>query len=48
MVKLIERRNIAKYGNPVGPGPEWLYKKYGSWELVIEAACRPFFLSKSL
>lgn len=41
LVKLMEARNRAKYGDPVGPGPDWLFAKYGSWQQVIEAACRP-------
>lgn len=41
LVALMEARNRAKYGHPVGPGPDWLFEKYGSWKQVIEAACRP-------
>ena len=41
IVQLMEARNLAKYGDPLGPDAEWLFAKYGSWRLVIEAACRP-------
>lgn len=45
IVVLLEQRNLRKYGDPIGPGGDWLYEKYGSWRLVIEAACRPADLS---
>ena len=41
IVTLMEARNRAKYGDPIGPDADWLFRKYGSWEKVIEAACRP-------
>lgn len=44
-VRLMELRNLARYGDPLGPGPEQLFRKYGSWVGVIEAACRPARLS---
>ncbi len=28
--------NLATYGNEMGPTPEYLYEKYGSWETVME------------
>lgn len=31
----VKARNLEKYGNEDGPTPEWLYNKYGSWELVL-------------
>ena len=30
--------NLNKYGNENGPTPEYLYEKYGSWEMVLEKA----------
>ena len=44
-VALMEIRNRAKYGNPLGPNADMLYRKYKSWAAVIEAACRPGRLS---
>ncbi|MBX9860083.1 MAG: hypothetical protein K2Y20_10900 [Sphingomonas sp.] len=41
LVALIEARNLAKYGDPVGPGADHLFVKYGDWRAVIAAACRP-------
>ena len=45
-VRLMEARNLARYGDPLGPPPEWLFRKYGSWAAVIDAACRPARLSR--
>ncbi|MFE9611920.1 hypothetical protein [Streptomyces sp. NPDC006012] len=39
-VRLLEARNVAKYGNPLGPTADQLYAKYGSWESVADAATR--------
>lgn len=39
-VRILEERNQAKYGNPLGPTADQLYAKYGSWELVSDAAMR--------
>ncbi|MEW1700080.1 hypothetical protein [Streptomyces sp. NPDC091278] len=39
-VRILEARNIAKYGNPLGPTADQLYVKYGSWQQVIEASTR--------
>jgi hypothetical protein len=39
-VRRLEERNVAKYGNPLGPTADQLYAKYGSWEAVAEAATR--------
>lgn len=47
IVRLMERRNLEKYGDPIGPPAERLYLKYGDWLTVIEAACRPARLSNS-
>ncbi len=32
---LTKKRNLETYGNELGPTPEWLYEKYGSWEEVL-------------
>ena len=32
---LTKKRNLEIYGNELGPTPEWLYEKYGSWEEVL-------------
>ena len=45
IVSLIEARNIARYGHPVGPTADQLFERYGSWRGVIEAAARPARLS---
>lgn len=45
IVTLIEARNLAKYGHPVGPTADQLFVRYGSWAAVIEAAARPARLS---
>ena len=39
-VAKLEARNMEKYGDPIGPTPEALFTKYGSWEGVIEASFR--------
>ncbi|MFE5295393.1 hypothetical protein [Streptomyces sp. NPDC056632] len=39
-VRILEERNQAKYGNPLGPTADQLYAKYGSWEQVAAAAMR--------
>jgi RHS repeat-associated protein len=36
----VEARNLEKYGDPVGPSADDLFRKYGSWAKVIEAAYR--------
>lgn len=48
VVALLEMRNLRKYGHPLGPDADWFFTKYGSWRLVIEAACRPADLSRGL
>jgi filamentous hemagglutinin len=40
-VRVIEARNQRRYGNPLGPGVEAMFEKYGSWRAVIAAAARP-------
>jgi hypothetical protein len=45
IVALIEARNFARYGHPVGPTADQLVARYGSWSAVIEAAARPATLS---
>ncbi|MFJ5030368.1 hypothetical protein ACIQB5_20065 [Streptomyces sp. NPDC088560] len=39
-VRQLEERNMAKYGNPLGPTADQLYAKYGSWEKVADASTR--------
>lgn len=39
-VRVLEERNQAKYGNPLGPTADQLYAKYGSWEQVTDASMR--------
>ncbi|HEY9370257.1 hypothetical protein [Streptomyces sp.] len=39
-VRILEQRNQAKYGNPLGPTADQLYAKYGSWQQVIDASMR--------
>ncbi|MFI5751221.1 hypothetical protein ACIBBE_36140 [Streptomyces sp. NPDC051644] len=36
----LEARNMAKYGNPLGPTADQQFAKYGSWAAVIDAATR--------
>jgi hypothetical protein len=37
----IVQRTCAVYGNPVGPGMEYLRAKGKSWDEIIESASRP-------
>lgn len=46
LVALMEARNLARYGNALGPDADAQYRKYGDWDLVIEAACRPALISR--
>lgn len=39
-VRILEERNLAKYGNPLGPTADQLYAKYGTWQQVIDASMR--------
>ncbi|MEU6978298.1 MULTISPECIES: hypothetical protein [unclassified Streptomyces] len=39
-VRVLEERNQAKYGNPLGPTADQLHAKYGSWEQVTDASMR--------
>ncbi len=34
----VKQSNLNTYGDENGPTPEFLYKKYGSWEMVINKA----------
>jgi LysM repeat protein len=34
----VKKSNLENYGNENGGTPEFFYKKYGSWEMVIEKA----------
>ena len=45
VVRLMELRNLQKYGHPLGPDADWLFRKYGNWNAVISAACRSARLS---
>lgn len=45
IVGLIEARNVARYGHPVGPTADQLFARYRSWRAVIDAAARPARLS---
>lgn len=46
IVERISARNLAKYGDALGPSPEALLEKYGDWAAVIEAAGRHADLNK--
>ncbi|MCP3735191.1 hypothetical protein M9979_09950 [Sphingomonas sp. RP10(2022)] len=48
IVALMAARNLRKYGDPVGPGADWFFAKYGNWAAVIQAAFRTADLSKGL
>ncbi|MFF2324939.1 MULTISPECIES: hypothetical protein [unclassified Streptomyces] len=39
-VQALEERNMAKYGNPLGPTADQQFAKYGSWAAVVDAATR--------
>ncbi|MFJ8925573.1 hypothetical protein ACIRLA_03310 [Streptomyces sp. NPDC102364] len=39
-VRVLEARNMVKYGNPLGPTADQLHAKYGSWEKVADASTR--------
>ncbi|WP_418957927.1 hypothetical protein [Streptomyces tritici] len=39
-VRILEARNMAKYGNPLGPTADQLHAKYGTWQQVIDASMR--------
>ncbi|MFJ7154164.1 hypothetical protein ACIQUQ_04430 [Streptomyces sp. NPDC101118] len=39
-VRILEERNTAKYGNPLGPTADQLFAKYGSWQQVADASMR--------
>jgi glucose-1-phosphatase len=34
-LELVKKRNLEVYGNENGPTPEFLFEKYGSWEMVL-------------
>lgn len=34
----IKQDNLEKYGNENGPTPEYLYNRYGTWEIVLSKA----------
>jgi hypothetical protein len=37
----ITRRNLRKYGDPLGPSVEQLRARGRTWEQISESACRP-------
>ena len=37
-METVKKRNLEKYGNEMGPTPEYLFEQYGSWETVIKEA----------
>ncbi len=37
-LETLKKRNLEEYGNEMGPTPEFLFEKYGSWETVITKA----------
>ncbi len=37
----VKARNLEKYGNENGPTPEYLYQRYGTWEIVTNKALSP-------
>lgn len=40
LLKVIDERNIGKYGDKLGPTFEWLVEKGKSFEQIIESATR--------
>ncbi len=34
----LKQSNLENFGNETGPTPEYLFEKYGSWEVVLEKA----------
>lgn len=47
VLRRLEARNLAKYGDAIGPTPEFLYERYGNWRAVIDASARPADLRKA-
>ncbi len=37
-LEALKKSNLEKYGNEMGPTPEYLYNRYGSWGMVISKA----------
>lgn len=37
-LEIVKKRNLEQYGNELGPTPDSLFEKYGSWETVIKKA----------
>lgn len=37
-MEVVKKRNLEEYGNEMGPTPEYLFEKYGSWETVTRKA----------
>lgn len=36
----IYRRNLRKYGSPLGPSIAWLRRRGRTWEQICDSACR--------
>ena len=34
-IQMLKESNLAEYGNEEGPTPDFLFKKYGKWEIVL-------------
>jgi hypothetical protein len=41
MLEQITARNIARYGDPLGPSVDWLRAQGRTWQQIIESATRP-------
>ncbi|WP_234344424.1 hypothetical protein [Streptomyces sp. WM6372] len=39
-VRILEERNTAEYGDPLGPTADQLYAPYGTWQQVTDASMR--------
>ena len=37
-LELVKKSNLETYGDEIGPSADFLYKKYGSWQTVLEKA----------
>jgi hypothetical protein len=41
MLEQITARNVARYGDPLGPSVDWLRAQGRTWQQIIESATRP-------
>jgi len=41
VLEQITERNVAKYGDPLGPTVDWLRAQGRTWEQIIDSAARP-------